>query len=143
MEGNRKTAFNLCSKKAIFCNNYCIFGLNSYFCCMRKGERILRRVFPERSEFTEAEVDLAERIMEADREPSPRKSMLPTKFCPIGEEIEYGGHKYRCELRPSVSAPSEACSGCDFSRKYRNCSDVQCSLFDRRDRKFVWYKEVK
>jgi len=127
----------------IICNYYCNFGVFLHLCGMRKGERILKKAFPERSEFSEEEIELAEKVIEAYLAPTPRSSALPTKYTDVGDILEIGGHRYECIVARRCSVPSEACSGCDFSRKYRNCSDVQCSPFDRRDGKFVWYKEVK
>ena len=33
-------------------------------------------------------------------------------------------------------------SGIDISRKYRSCGSLQCSRFDRKDGRNVWFVEV-
>lgn len=70
-----------------------------------------------------------------------RKYSPPGRECPIGGRITVRGVEYRCVERPRIVCCSDACSGCDFSRKYRCCDSVRCSVFDRSDGRFVWYIE--
>ena len=109
---------------------------------MNKEERILRKMFPDRRDFSEEEVSYVGRVLSAYLEPSSRNTALPSRFVEVGDSVEVGGYRYKCVLRERISAPCEACKGCDFSRKYRNCGDVQCSSFDRRDGRNVWFAEI-
>lgn len=121
-----------------------------------KVMRVLRRMYPDRSEFSEEEKALVGDVLAASMEGSPKSGMLPTKFVGIGGLVEVGGYRYRCIERPrmiskvvagreivfELTCPADVCLGCDFSIKYRNCSSVQCSYADRRDRRNVWFVEV-
>lgn len=72
-----------------------------------------------------------------------RAEDLPTKYVPVGGRVRLGGVEYECVEAASESCPAAACSGCDFSRKRRGCWSLQCSPQDRRDGKFVWFREVE
>lgn len=77
----------------------------------------------------------------------------PTRYIPIGQVFTRYGIPLRCVARPSGLAPADACRGCWFSKGRRpigngeytmtNCNDIQCSCFDRMDRRFVWFEQVK
>lgn len=131
-------------KGAIF---FVVLCYNGYICdVMDRIEKILRRAFPEKKVFTEEEKEFAEGVIASYSNVvrNDRRCMsLPTRFIGIGDRVEIAGHVYRCVLRGGVRMPSEACAGCDFSRKYRNCVDLQCSRFDRRDGENVWFREVE
>ena len=53
-----------------------------------------------------------------------------------------GGVEYECVEAPFETCPAAACRGCDFSIKRRGCWSLQCSPQDRRDGRFVWFREV-
>ena len=75
---------------------------------------------------------------------------LPTKFIPVNRTIARYGRLFKCVLRPPVETldVQDACKGCWFARTHRddrltsNCNAVQCSSFDRKDGKNVWFKLV-
>lgn len=108
---------------------------------MTIGEKALRKVFRERTDFEESEIDLANRLISAHLEGSVRTASLPSRYVDVGDTIVVGGIRYSCIPARRVSAPMYACEGCDFSKKYRSCADVMCSPFDRLDGKFVWFAE--
>ncbi len=65
----------------------------------------------------------------------------PILYVAVGDIVVIAGRRYRCIARPDVD-PALACSGCAF----RGCScppRLQCSKFDRRDKRFVWFEEVR
>ena len=112
---------------------------------MKLVEKILRRAYRDRTEFSAAEVEFAGAIIAAyneEREARGKKSSLPTKFVPVGEEVTVSGRRFLCIAAEKVGVPSEACSGCSLSKLYLGCGDLQCGPFDRRDKRFVWFKEV-
>lgn len=67
---------------------------------------------------------------------------LPTMFIPVGGKGVYGGKEYECIVRRDSMLPvSRTCEGCAFVSG--NCPPLwQCSKFDRRDRRNVWFREV-
>ena len=67
---------------------------------------------------------------------------LPSIFVPVGRRIEVGSHTYRCVEADRSVLPCDACRGCSFARNRRNCNKMQCSSFDRKDGRFVWFEEV-
>lgn len=96
--------------------------------------------------FTAAEIERVSAIIEAyneERSLLGKKTALPTRFVEIGEEVDVRGRRFRCVAADVVSQPAHACLGCSLSKLYLGCGDLQCGCFDRRDRKFVWFKEVK
>ena len=74
---------------------------------------------------------------------SSRAEDLPTRYVEVGGRVRFGGVEYECVEAPPESCPAAACSGCDFSRKRRGCWSLQCSPQDRRDGRFVWFREVE
>lgn len=107
-----------------------------------KAEHILHMAYPERSEFSEVEIRTAEAILSV-LNISDRAGSLPTEFVPIGGTAVVGGIRYVCVERPRNLEVCMACSGCDFNKRGRKClfSNLQCSSFDREDRKSVWFVE--
>lgn len=78
----------------------------------------------------------------AERESRGRSATLPTRYVEVGEVVSVGNREFVCVESPRIRCVSEACSGCDLSRCYLNCGDIQCGKFDRRDGRFVWFKET-
>ena len=69
---------------------------------------------------------------------------VPTIYVEVGKEFTYRGVVYRCEVVDCKRLnPCDACRGCAFNIKKRNCDLLQCSSFDRSDRTKVWFKEIK
>lgn len=101
-------------------------------------ESYLSHLFPGR-EFSDRELELADALLNPVS--SQKRSLLPSRFVSVGEEFVHEGHRYVCRERPRCH-PSEACSGCDIARLYRGCGSLQCSAFDRRDGKDVWFSDV-
>ncbi|MBR5414196.1 MAG: hypothetical protein IK114_14395 [Fibrobacter sp.] len=73
---------------------------------------------------------------------------LPTRFVPVGGVITRYGTRLVAVQRPAAARllPCEACSGCWFSKGRNgtliiNCSDIQCSKWDRMDCRNVWFKK--
>ena len=66
---------------------------------------------------------------------------LPQKFIPVGQTFTSRGMRLTVIERPSSTEPSEACAGCAFASV--SCPRLQCSAWDRRDGKNVWFKEVR
>lgn len=75
---------------------------------------------------------------------------LPTRFVKIGDTFERYGTTLKCVRRRGDLLPKDACKGCWFKAPrdgYKkgeatiNCNDIQCSSWDRRDRKNVWFIE--
>lgn len=79
--------------------------------------------------------------MEEKRE-REKELRRPSQWCPVGGTLIVGGVLYRCVAVPSGTDHRDCCSGCDFSRLYRNCAQVACSAFDRPDGVFAWYEEI-
>lgn len=72
---------------------------------------------------------------------------LPTRFVPVGGTIRRYGFTFVAVKRPAASQllPCEACSGCWFAKGrigdlITNCTDIQCSKWDRMDGRNVWFK---
>lgn len=76
------------------------------------------------------------------KETREKEVRVPTVWCPVGGTVTVGGVEYRCVPVPAGTDHRDCCSGCDFSRLYRNCGQVACSRFDRPDGRFVWYVEA-
>lgn len=110
---------------------------------MTKGERALRKINPDRESFSAEEIAFADRLLSAFFDAPSRVPSLPVRFVPIGERVTVAGFTYECIEADRVSVPCFACQGCDLSKKYRPCGDLQCSAIDREDRTFVWFKEVE
>lgn len=107
---------------------------------MGKVDRVLRRVFPDREDFTDEERRLAEAAIVVANSDSP-KSRMPRTDVPVGGILRKRGAEYRCVLRGRVASPADACSGCGL--RDRPCSGVRCSRFDRSDGLNVWFEEVR
>lgn len=106
--------------------------------------QILRDRFPGRESFTDAEVEFASSLL-CDA-PSPEKSRITpiTKYVPVGDVLVRYGRSLRCVARPHrglACVPGDACNGCFFSLAGRYCDDIQCSSWDRRDGRNVWFQE--
>lgn len=115
---------------------------------MRIEEKVLRRMdfSGERSPDVMVFVRDVIRAYNAEREArgtSGRGSSLPTRFVEVGERITLGRRVFVCVEAPRRTCVCEACGGCDLSRLYLNCGDLQCGKFDRRDGRFVWFREVE
>ena len=113
---------------------------------MKLAEKILRRVYRDRTDFSAEELDLVSAVVAAygeERSLAAKKTALPTRYVEIGAEVVVSGRRFRCVTADKVSVPAEACRGCSLSKLYLGCGDLQCGCFDRRDKKFVWFVEVK
>ena len=111
---------------------------------MRDSEKILRRIGWSGSISAEdiAFVDEVISAYNEERALMGKKTSLPTKFVAVGDEVVVSGRRMLCVARGRINVPSEACIGCAFSKLYLGCGDLQCGPFDRRDTKFVWFKEI-
>lgn len=106
-----------------------------------KIELLLRKIYPDRDNFSDAEVQLAMDVYAALKYTDGRTAELPTRFVPMGGIIRVKGRHYKCVRRPNLAIACEACSGCAFSGG--TCPEfLQCSSFDRMDKKNVWFEEV-
>lgn len=107
---------------------------------------VLAWLYPDREAWSQEEVAAARRVLARRRGSSSAKSSraenLPTKFIPVGGRVVMGGVEYECVEAPVETCPAAACRGCDFSIKRRGCWSLQCSPQDRRDGRFVWFREV-
>ena len=72
---------------------------------------------------------------------------MPKKFLPIGSVVKRRGTTLKVVERPPASAlqPCEACMNCYYRALPAGCESLalQCSKFDRRDKKSVWFVEAK
>ena len=107
--------------------------------CMGKVDRVLRRVFPGRGDFTPEERAIAEAALYVANSDAP-KARMPRTDTPVGGILERGGVRYECVVRPEIKVPADACSGCGL--RLRSCSGVRCSPFDREDGIGVWFRRV-
>lgn len=111
---------------------------------MESGEKMRKRCekVVEKAEYMERlKEDRA--AVGSRRGRSSRAEDLPTRYVEVGSRVRFGGVEYECVEAAAESCPAAACSGCDFSRKRRGCWSLQCSPQDRRDGKFVWFREVE
>ena len=109
---------------------------------MTKEERILRFKYPDRTEFTEDEIREVKRLLSREDEKDESASRLPVKFVQIGGLCAYKGRMYRC-VEASRDILTDPCLGCDIGGENCTSKVPQCSPFDRRDRKRVWFKLVQ
>ena len=74
----------------------------------------------------------------------PNKDMVtpPKTFIKVNETIHLNGEKYQAILRPKDYLPADVCKGYDLREDGQNCKIMQCSSFDRRDNKSVWFVRV-
>ena len=105
-------------------------------------ERILRYKWPERTEFSPEEFREVRRLLSKDGEKDESAARLPSKFVSVGSVVTINGVSYRC-VEASRSMLTDPCLGCDL--RDVNCTSKvpQCSPFDRRDRRRVWFKRVE
>jgi len=83
------------------------------------------------------------------KEKEPR-GKLPSRFVPVGETIVRYGQSFKCVERPPIDTLhwTDACKGCWFAKTHHdrmvsNCNAIQCSSWDRKDGKNVWFKLVE
>ena len=107
---------------------------------MSREERLLRMLRPGEVLFTEEELSYVRSLLGVVEGKTEKASSLPTRFVGIGEEIVIRGRRYRCILREDVHWV-DCCRGCAL--RGVDCPPfLQCSVFDRRDGKDVWFVEV-
>lgn len=112
---------------------------------MMKAEKILRRICPNASGYPEIVSRFVGEVIDAyndERALESKNTEMPSRYVGIGEEVIIRGKRYRCIEADSVTVACDACAGCDVRREYLNCNDLMCSPFDRKDKKFVWYKQI-
>jgi len=109
---------------------------------MQKEIRILRFKYPDRTEFTEEEIREVKRLLSRDDEKDESACRLPVKFVPVGHVCAFKGKIYRC-VEASRSILTDPCLGCDIGGENCTSKAPQCSPFDRKDRKRVWFKLVE
>lgn len=109
---------------------------------MTKEERILRFKFPDRTDFSDAEIREVRRLLSKEDEKDESAARLPSRFVEIGRVVPINGRPYRC-VEASRNILTDPCLGCDL--REMNCTSKvpQCSPFDRRDRRRVWFKKVE
>lgn len=109
---------------------------------MTREERILQFKYPGRTEFTDDEIREVRRLLSAEQYKDESAGRLPSKFVAVGQITNIFGQLFRC-VEASRDILTDPCLGCDL-RDY-NCSSKvpQCSPFDRRDKKRVWYKRIE
>lgn len=112
-----------------------------YLCYMTREERILRFKWPGRTEFTAEEIREVRRLLSSDGEKDESAARLPSRFVEVGRVVAINGVPYLC-VEASRRMLTDPCIGCDL--RDMNCTSKvpQCSPFDRRDRKRVWFKRV-
>ena len=108
---------------------------------MTREVRILRYKFPDRTEFTDAEYLEVRRLLSKDGDKDESSVRLPQKFVRIGDVVSIFGSDYSC-VEASRDILTDPCYGCDLARFNCTSKVPQCSPFDRRDRKRVWFKLV-
>ena len=108
---------------------------------MTREERILRFKYPDRTEFTDDEIRDVRRLLSRDDEKDESAARLPSRFVEVGRIVPIAGSLYRC-VEASRDILTDPCLGCDL--REMNCTSrvPQCSPFDRRDRKRVWFRRV-
>ncbi len=122
--------------------NISFFGILVYLCAMTREERILRFKYPGRESFTEDELRQVRRLLAKEGDKDEGAQRFPTRFVPVGGITSIFGRMYRCvPCDPDIL--TDPCRGCDL--REQNCTSrvPQCSPFDRRDRKRVWFKLIK
>lgn len=107
---------------------------------MGREERILRRLCPEKKAFTEDDYRFAREILSIAGGKIDKASGLPQRFVAIGETVYVKGRAYRCIARDEVHW-TDCCQGCAFVGT--DCPPfLQCSRYDRKDKKNVWFEEI-
>ena len=112
-----------------------------YLCAITKEERILRFKWPDRTEFTEEEIREVRRLLSADEYKDESAGRLPTRFVPVGQMTNIFGRLYRC-VEADRRILTDPCLGCDLREVACSSKVPQCSPFDRRDHKRVWFRLV-
>ena len=109
---------------------------------MTKEERVLRYKYPDRDTFTDAELLEVRRLLSKDGEKDESSIRLSSKFVKVGGMVPILGRLYKC-VEADKDLQCDPCRGCDLASE--NCSFrmPQCSPFDRRDHKRVWFKLIK
>ena len=112
-----------------------------YLCSMTKEERLLHWK-TGRAVFSQEEILEVRRLLSKDGDKDESSSRLPSKFIPVGDRVLILGKLYKC-VEADRHILTDPCLGCDLASE--NCSFrvPQCSPFDRRDKKRVWFKLVK
>lgn len=113
-----------------------------YLCSMTKEERILRFKWPDRTEFTAEEIREVRRLLSRDDEKDESAARLPSKFVEVGRVVPINGVLYRC-VEASRRILTDPCLGCDLRESNCTSKVPQCSPFDRRDRRRVWFRRVE
>ena len=108
---------------------------------MTREERILRFKYPYREYFTEEEVREVRRLLSADEYKDESAGRLPTKFVQVGSITNIFGRLFRC-VEADRRILTDPCRGCDLKDLACSSKVPQCSPFDRRDHRRVWYKLV-
>lgn len=108
---------------------------------MSKVDRVLRRLYPGRSEFTLAEREFAARALAIAREEGSGGRMS-SEFIPVGGRFVRRNIEFECIVRPDGLELHKGCSGCGFNDA-RACDAPPCSKFDRTDGEFVWFRRVE
>lgn len=61
------------------------------------------------------------------------------RYIPLHGRLTRDGLTLECVERPEIESPKDACLGCYLRKQGMDCNGIQCSKFDRRDGKFVWF----
>ena len=109
---------------------------------MDKVERVLRFKYPDRTSFTDAEIKEVRRLLSKEGDKDESAVRLPSRFIEIGSTIEIKGKLYKC-VEADKSILTDPCLGCDLTDSNCTFRVPQCSPFDRKDKKRVWFKLVK
>ena len=102
----------------------------------------MRFKYPERTEFTDAEILEVRRLLSAEEYKDESAGRLPTRFVEVGAVVNIFGRPYRCVLA-SRDILTDPCLGCDLREVACSSKVPQCSPFDRRDHLRVWYRRVE
>lgn len=70
-----------------------------------------------------------------------RSVMLPSRFVPLGAEIDYAGMRLRCVPRGDFREVRDVCKGCALRSHF--CNSLQCSRSDREDGVSIWFVRVE
>ena len=108
---------------------------------MTREERILRFKYPTRDVFTEEEIREVRRLLSSDEYKDESAGRLPTKFVMVGQVTNIFGRLFRC-VEADRDLLTDPCRGCDLRDLACSSKVPQCSPFDRRDHRRVWYKLI-
>lgn len=98
--------------------------------------------YPHRDVFTESEIREVRRLLSADEYKDESAGRLPTRFVAVGQITNIFGRLFRC-VEADRGILTDPCLGCDLRELACSSKVPQCSPFDRRDHKRVWYKLLK